>query len=151
MKRRMLLVFCLLLTAWTTSLWAQSNSVMDTLLSQKRAAFGDAVYMVMAAVHRVPYSATVGAAIEALKAANWGVKLENENTPITLGEYSFLLMRAFQMQGGIMYHLFPGPRYAARELAYLKLIYGDASPYRTISGNEVIQILGNVMRYEGAS
>lgn len=150
MRKRGVLFFCLLSSMWTTSLWAQSNTVMDSLLSQKQATFGDAVYMVMTAIKQVPESASQGDAIKALEGDGWGVKILDTSNPITLGEYAFLLMRAFNMHGGIMYGLFPGPRYAARELAYLRLIYGDTSPYRTISGREVVEILGSVMSYEGA-
>jgi len=147
-KKRGVLVFCLLSPLWAAPLWAQSNAVMDSLLSQKQASFGDAVYMVMSAVKLVPDSASPDDAIKSLKGAAWGIKILGAGSPITLGEYAFLLMRAFKMHGGIMYGLFPGPRYAARELAYDRLIYGDASPYRTLSGREVVELLGSVMRYE---
>ncbi len=148
MKKRGVLVFCLLSSWWTAPLWAQSNAVMDSLLAQKQASFGDAVYMAMSAVKLVPETASPADAIKALKGEAWGVSVLAADAPITLGQYAFLLMRAFKMRGGLMYSLFPGPRYAARELAYDRLIYGDASPYRTVSGREVVEILGSVMRYE---
>lgn len=149
MRRGMVLVFCLLLPTSMEPLWAQSNLRMDTLLSQKSASFGEAVYLVMTATGRVSDSASIGEAIAALRTAHWGVRLEESNAPLTLGEFALLVMRGFDLQGGIMYRLFPGPRYAARELVYRKAIYGDPSPYRKVSGAEIVQILGNVMRAQG--
>ncbi|MGA2615213.1 MAG: hypothetical protein ABSG38_17395 [Spirochaetia bacterium] len=150
MGKRALLLAVFLLPAWAASVEAQSNAVVDSLLSEKAATFGEAVYMVMAAITAVPDTASPADAITALQAQKWEVKVQDASSPVTLGQYSYLLMRAFKMRGGLMYSLFPGPRYAARELAFRKLISGDSSPYRTLSGEEVVQILGSVMSYEGA-
>ncbi len=145
-----LLFMIVLLPAFATSEGAQSNTVVDALLAEKAATFGEAVYMVMAAITAVPDTASVEDAVAAFQAQHWGIGVPDASSPITLGQYSFLLMRAFKIRGGIMYSLFPGPRYAARELAFRKLVSGDSSPYRTLSGAEVVQILGSVMSYEGA-
>jgi len=132
------------------SLWAQSNTVVDSLLAEQAATSGEAAYMVMTAIAAVPDSATVEDAVAAVEAQFKDFKIENPAAPITLGKYSELLMRAFKMHGGIMYTILSGGRYAARELAFRNIITGDTSPYRTVSGAEVVQILGSVMSYEGA-
>jgi len=150
MRKRYLLLFVLLLPASTASVWAQSETVVDSLLSEKSATFGEAVYLVMAAVQAVPDTASVDDAVAAIQGQDWHITVQPADSPITLGQYSFLIMRAFKLRGGILYSLFPGPRYAARELAFRRLISGDASPYRFLSGAEVVQILGNVMGLEGA-
>lgn len=139
------LLLCLVLIGGSVPLWAQSNALLDQLLSQNRADFGDAVYLVMTAAKLVPDTASVSDAVSALTAQPWKVKILDAAAPITVGEYSYLLMRAFKLHGGIMYSIVPGPRYAARELAYLNILVGDTSPYRTLSGREVVQILGNVL------
>lgn len=149
MRKWGLLFTILLLPAWTVSVWAQSETVMDSLLSEKNASFGESVYLVMAAIKAVPETASVDEAVAAVGEQHWNITIPDAASPITLGQYSFLLMKAFKMQGGIMYRLFPGPRYAARELAFRRLISGDTSPYRTVSGAEVVQILGSVMGQEG--
>jgi hypothetical protein len=58
-------------------------------------------------------------------------------------------MAAFGIKGGIMYSLFPGPRYAYRELLHLKLIQGRADENFTLSGERLLQILGRVLQYTG--
>jgi hypothetical protein len=57
-------------------------------------------------------------------------------------------MRALDIPGGIMYSMFPGPRYAAREIAYLGFVRGSGAPGRTVSGNEVMYILGRVLEWK---
>jgi hypothetical protein len=71
--------------------------------------------------------------------------------PITLGEYAFVLMKAFDIRGGIFYSIFPGPRYACRELAFLGLLDGKASPNRRLAGDEAVRVLGKVLEYREAA
>ena len=60
-------------------------------------------------------------------------------------------MDAFDLPGGIMYRLFPGPRYATREIAYQGFIRGSTLPGRPVSGREVINILRRVMEWKEES
>ncbi len=136
-----------LLLSASMPLSAQSNQVLDRLLDQPEASFGIVVSLTLAAARIVPDTATAQEAIQALQNQGWNAALYPPDAPILLGDYAYLLMRAFHMSGGVLYSLLPGPRYAARELGYLKLIPSDARPSRTVSGEEVVRILGNVMAY----
>jgi hypothetical protein len=69
--------------------------------------------------------------------------------PISLGELSFLLMKAHNIKGGLMYAVFPGPRYAFRTMVSRSLIQGAADPAMTVSGERFLHILGNVLTYTG--
>jgi hypothetical protein len=145
-------VFLVLLLSIVLPLAAQSNQLLDQLLDQPAASFGDVVYMTLSAAKLVADTATPQEALEALQQQNWKVQILPADAPMPLGEYSFLLMKAFKISGGLFYSLFPGPRYACRELGYLKIIATDARPNRTLSGEEAVRILGNVMaRKEGSS
>jgi hypothetical protein len=131
---------------------AQSNQLLDQLLDQPEAHFADVVYMTMAAARLVPETATREESLQSLQQQNWNVTMLPPDAPVPLGEYSFLLMKAFNLKGGLFYSLFPGPRYACRELGYLKIIAADARPGRSLSGEEAVRILGKVMaRQEGGS
>ncbi len=142
-------LFCALLLCAALPIAAQSNQLLDQLLEQPEAHFGNVVSLTLAAAKMLPNTATAEEAIQALQQKGWNITLIPAEAPILLGEYSYLLMKAFTMDGGILYSLFPGPRYACRELAYLKLIQSDARPLRTVSGEEVVRILGSVMAYRG--
>lgn len=124
---------------------AQSNTVIDALLGAREAAFGDAVYLVLSAAKIIPEKATPNDAVWALQAKNMGVAGRSAKEPITLGEYAFLLMKAFKVRGGIMYRLFPGPRYACRELAFLGLLEGNTAPRRRLGGEEAVRIVSRFL------
>jgi len=70
---------------------------------------------------------------------------------ITLGKLSFLIMRAFEIRGGLMYVIFPGPRYAFRTMVSRSFIQGAADPAMPVSGERFLQILGKVLSAEGGN
>lgn len=129
----LLFVFVLLFISQLIS--AQSNAVIDRLIEQETASYADAVYMLRSAAgdSTEPPSESV------------------TDRTISLGEYSHLVMESFEFPGGIMYRLFPGPRYAAREFAYHGFIRGSEMPGRTITGREVINILRRVLEWKEES
>jgi hypothetical protein len=133
------------LLAGVGSLWGQSNELLDELFEEPATTLEQAAYLVLTAAGRIPDDSSPADAAAALAAQGWTVPERSADEPLTLGEYSYLLMQAFELNGGLMYRIFPGPRYAGRELAYLQLIKGDTSPYRTFSGEEAIGILGRLM------
>jgi len=141
-------LLCLLILG-SFRLSAQSNQLMDQLLQEPRATFGDVVYLTLAAVKIVPETATPDQAIQALQQKNWKVKILAANAPVSLGDYSYLLMKAFNVTGGIFYSLFPSPRYACRELGFLRVIPSDARPLRSVSGEEAVRILSNMISLRG--
>ena len=127
---------------------AQSNQLLDQILDTPHLSFGQAAYLALAAAQKLPDSAAPAQAAEAIPGTGWKVRLRGPDDPVTLGEYSFLLARAFELKGGLFYRLFPGPRYAARELAYRRFIRGNGSPYRTLSGEEALGILQRLLDWK---
>jgi len=129
-------------------LCAQSNETLDRFLEQEQAVYGYSAYMVLTAAGKLPEEASPKEAAAAVSRMGWSDKLSASDDLINLGEYSSLLMKVFDIRGGLMYTLFPGPRYAARELKYLQCIPGKAAPGRSISGTDAIQILGRVLEWK---
>ncbi|MFO7731541.1 MAG: hypothetical protein R6V86_12350 [Spirochaetia bacterium] len=129
-------------------LCAQSNETLDRFLEQERAVYGYSAYMVLTAAGELPEEISPQEAASTLSRRGWVESLSASNDPISLGEYSYLLMKVFQIRGGLMYTLFPGPRYAARELKYLQCIPGNSAPGRSISGTDAVQILGRVLEWK---
>jgi hypothetical protein len=58
-------------------------------------------------------------------------------------------MNAFNFKGGLMYSLFHTPRYAHREMVYRKLVQGRSDPDLIVSGEKMLQIIGQVLNYSG--
>ena len=97
---------------------AQSNERIDEILSQEEAQFGHAAYLVLSAGGLVPDDASPQEAAR-LAVEQGHIKADKSaEAVISFGEYSYLLMTVFDVSGGVMYRIFPGPRYAAREVQY---------------------------------
>jgi len=145
--RRFSLVIVLGL-ATATSVVAQSNQAIDRLLEEKPATVGDAAYVILSAVGLVPEDATGEEATAVIADKKLLPKTPAPSEPVTLGEVSYLIMETQGIKGGLFYTLFPGPRYATRELASLGLLKGYTHPNRTVSGEEVMWILGAVLDWK---
>lgn len=143
MRTRYLLTVIFLLIGM--NLTAQSNRLLDEFLEEDKASFGRTVYLVLVAAEIIPEEMSIPVALNFLRMQDWGMEMKSQEEAISLGEYSFLIMKAFEMRGGLMYGLFPSPRYACRELAFLGLIKGEVLAYRTLSGEEVLRILERVL------
>ena len=148
MTKKLILLLALMLPGAVLHVSAQSNEVLDILLEEETTSFGQAAYLVLSASARIPDDTSPAEAAAEMAGQGWKVPTRAEEEPLTLGEYSFLLMQAFELKGGVMYRILPGPRYAGRELAYLQFIKGNTSPYRTFSGEEAIGILGRLMEWK---
>ena len=148
MGKTLALLIAVALPAAAGSGWAQSNEFLDVLFEEPATTLGQAAYLVLTASGLIPDDSTPADAAASLAGQGWTVAERSVDEPLTLGEYSYLLMQAFEMKGGVMYRIFPGPRYAGRELAYLELIKGDTSPQRTFSGEEAVGILGRFMEWK---
>ncbi len=134
-KTQIIVPFVFVLLTIPQFVFGQSNAVIDRLIAQEAATYADAYYMVQAAAgHTAEPPSESGS-----------------ERSISLGEYSYLIMQAFDIPGGLMYRLFPGPRYATREIAYQGFIRGSEMPGRTISGREVLNILRRVMEWKEGS
>jgi hypothetical protein len=148
MTRRLSLLLAIVFLAATLPLGAQSNEVLDTLLEEESVSLKQAAYLVLTASSLIPDDTSLDQAAEALTEQGWTIEERAPDDPLKLGEYCFFLMQAFELKGGLMYRLIPGPRYAGRELAYLGFIKGNTSPYRTFSGEEALGILGRLMEWK---
>ncbi len=141
-------IWIVLLLAGAASLAAQSNQTVDRLLDEKPATFGDAAYVILSAVGFVPDNATGEDATTAVAEKKLLSKTPLPTEPATLGQVCYLIMETQRIKGGLFYTLFPGPRYATRELASLGLLKGYTHPNRVVSGEEVMWILGAVLDWK---
>lgn len=149
MRRLHVILVPIVFVLFAASLHAQSNQIVDRLLDQKVASFGDAAYMILSAAGTIAPDATPADAVAAVESAKLLSGHHTEAQPITLGEVCYLIMKTENIKGGLFYTLFPGPRYATRELVYLRLVRGVTHPGRTVSGEEVIRMLGDAMDLKG--
>jgi len=147
MKIRKILVLFIFFIG--TQLFAQSNEIIDEILVQERLSVENGAYLGLTAAGLIVYDLTPTEALSFLKEKEWIRDNRNPGDEMSLGEYSFILMKGFSMSGGLMYTLFPSPRYASRELGYKGFISRDAGAYRSLSGSEAVSIIGQIVRSGG--
>jgi hypothetical protein len=132
-------------------LCGQDAGELDILLETSQVSGSRAARFVLASAGLLE----PGLSGQAAEEAAWNAALErgwvrgSSSSALRLKEAAYLVMAAFGLKGGLMYSLFPGPRYAYRELLRLRLIQGRADENFTLSGERLLHILGRVMQYAG--
>ena len=150
MRKKIFLPFFLLTLVCITFVSSQSNEFMDKILAEKEASFGDTALLVLTAGGLIPEQATLNDALKYIKENYSRFTDKSADSPVTASEFSFLLMKTLKLKGGIMYKMFPGPRYAYRELVYRKALSPKGGPYRKIAGEDIVRALQNVLDTEEA-
>ena len=145
-RPRFVILLSVLWFAVGVSLAAQSAEFLDDLMFAEEATVGDAAILILLAAGRSG-DEDPAAATRIARERGWLDEAAAPSDSLTLGTLSFLMMRATDMSGGLGYRVFPGPRYATRELDYLGLLRGYAAPNRRLSGTELLQVVGNVMNW----
>ncbi len=141
----------LLLIAGIAAVPAQSASSIDKILSEEALSFGSASYLLLVSAGLAgDETALSGAAEKTGELISYFSGKDPDDT-LSLGEYSFLLMSLHKEEGGIMYRLAPGPRYAARELSFLQVIQGKAYPNDPVSGERALRILERYLELTGGN
>jgi outer membrane protein OmpA-like peptidoglycan-associated protein len=143
MKRIIFLLF----VVSTPFLPAQTAAEVESVLSTQTVNFAQASRFVLTITNLVDETIEPRSAYALAQEWGWLPGRASSNRSIRLGELCFLIMRAFNIKGSFLYTLFPGPHYAFRELAYLRLIPGQRDPGIRVSGERFLQILGMVAAY----
>jgi hypothetical protein len=128
---------------------AQTAAELERLLALPAVSYGDAAWLVLNAAGIIPPESSRDEAWRYAADNNWLPKKAAAERPATLGGLSLLMMKAFDIRGGFMYSLFPGPRYGYRELVYRKLIQGRAYSGMRVSGERLLRIVSRILDYSG--
>jgi len=166
-KRRCLLLFSLLffLAAFMPSsfAFAQTATEMDAMLTANTIRVARAARFVLGAADLLPAGVAGADAESSTEAEGRGSPLEkaaydmassngwinvSSDEAVTMKDAAFLIMKAFDLKGGVMYSLFSNPRYAYREMVYRKLIPGSTDQGMKVSGAKLLLILDKVTRNE---
>lgn len=129
----------------SVTLSAQSAHYAGEVALAERLSVEDAVYLVGIAFGFVPVDSPFDDAPSHLTRAGIRVPTAAPGSPISLGEYAFLIVQAVDLPGGLMYGFFPGPRYALRELIFAGVIEPGAHAGETLAGGTALTILATAM------
>jgi hypothetical protein len=128
-------------------LHGQTAASMDELLSAREITWAQACRFVLPAAGALDADVSPEAAFEAAQEKGWLPKGVLVQSPLNLGGLSFLIAQSFSIKKSLLYALFPGPRYAYRQLEYLGLMPGLRDPALKVSGERFLNILSGVLEY----
>jgi hypothetical protein len=151
MLKRLAGAFCISLILLLTffcpnSLFGQNAVDMDILLDTPELTYAQAAQFVLPAAGVVAGRVTEIEAFSTAESRGWMPEKTGATDRINAGGLSLLIMKSFNLKGGLMYTLFPSPRYAYRELQYRTFIQGNNDPRETVSGAQFLHILGRVLK-----
>jgi len=137
------------LTVVTAFLPAQTAAEMEVLLKLNAVNYGEAARFVLKAAD-APVAAEGGSLPGAEDAFNfaaqrqWLPKDAESGGSASLQGVSLLIMRSFDMKGGLFYTLFKNPHYAYREMVYQDIIQGRNDPEMLVSGETLLFLINRV-------
>ncbi len=138
-------VVCFFLLSLFLPLFAQSNDVIDSVLSEKSLSAGSAAYILLS----IDQSGDLGKddAFEALRGkfdlAKYGV--DSVSDEVSLGLFAYLLQQELDLPRGIGSFIFAGPRYAVRDLRFLGILQTRGDAKSSISGEEALSLTGRAL------
>jgi hypothetical protein len=148
-KIQLFLLFSLFLFV-SSFVSAQSTATeMETLLSTPAVTYSQAARFVLQASEKMTTRNPAEAFNYALK-QKWLPQKIGPEDPADLKSISLLIMRSFELNGGIMYGFTKGSRYAYRELTYKNIVQGRTDPDMIVTGERLIFYIGRVFSYKEA-
>jgi outer membrane protein OmpA-like peptidoglycan-associated protein len=125
---------------------AQTAAEIETLLGTNAVTNDLAAWFVLEAANKsgsdiLQPAAAFGFAAE----RKWLTKKVGPSDAIKLQEASLLIMRAFDIKGGLLYSLFKNPHYAYREMVYQDMIQGRSDPRMAVSGEQLMFLVNRIL------
>jgi len=145
--------FFLILFLASVPLFAQSPRSRSTaaeieiLLDTKTVTYAQAARFVLEAANALATDNREEAFNYAVQ-KDWLPKKLSSNDSAQLNYISLLLMRSFNIKGGIMYTLTKSPHYAYRELLYLNVIQNRSDPSVFVSGEQLLYYISRILAME---
>jgi len=124
--------------------YAQTAQEIETLLNTNAVTYLQAVRFVLEAAD-VAEIADHGEAFLYAKEQNLLPKKAAADAAVTLANISYVLMKSFNIKGGIFYAVVKNPHYAYRELVYKEIIQGRADPGMKVSGGQLLFMIGRLL------
>ncbi|MFI5367677.1 MAG: hypothetical protein ACHQ1F_01560 [Spirochaetia bacterium] len=132
-------------------LHAQYGLVLHSAVSEDRLSVGASIRLLGVAAGSL--RPEIGPEEARATLTRLGIRLprDPDDSPITFGNFTFLLCQLFDVRGGVMYGMFPGPRSAFNELLARGLLPVNARPGSMISGSDAVLVLRRFLLLQGES
>lgn len=129
----------------TAPLTAQSSEKLSELIATEKATYGQAAYLSEVYSGEIDESASMEEAVQRLIDKNMLKSGTSPSEKIPLSELSLICAKTAGIKGGLFYTLFPGPRYALRELKAKGIIPALKDPSARVTGREMIAAFNGVL------
>ena len=128
-------------------LFAQTAERIERLLGQGRVSYRDAALLVLEASGRLNPDRQTGAdeAFSFAKERGWLPKSAEANADARLDGLSLLVIRAFDINGGLFFSLFKNPHYAYRAMVYREIVQGRSDPQMSVSGELLLYTVNRAL------
>ncbi|GHV69161.1 hypothetical protein AGMMS49928_10580 [Spirochaetia bacterium] len=146
MKHFIPCVFLLFFTVFATGLGAQQNTVkeVEILLGTSEISWEQTVRFVLEAADAAVFTESAEA-FDFVLERGWAPKNARLTEPVRLSGLSLLLMRSFDLKGGMFYSLFKNSHYAYRELIYKDILLPGSDPAMLVSGERLLYLVGKIL------
>ena len=148
MRKLFILVFVTALFAVPLS--AQYAQKMEDLLYKQELSWSTAAAFALEASDKLVYFSEEDAFRFAAD-RKWLPKNANPGDIVRLSDVSLLLMRSFDLKGGIFYSMGKSPHHAYRELVHKKVIIGRTDPRMVVSGEEYLYMISRILSIKEAA
>jgi len=138
--------FCLfaLCLIFAPRVFAQTAAKLEALLNEQALTWSAAAAFVLEASGAAG-SLEPADAFRFASEREWLPKNAAPADAARLNGVALLLMRSFELKGGLFYSLTKSPHHAYRELVYKGLIRGDTDPEMSVSGQDLLLIVSRLL------
>ena len=123
---------------------AQTAIRLAAMLDKPEINYAEAAAFALEAAGKAAFADT-GEAFRYAKERKWLPAKAQSGSIARYDGVSLLLMKAFELKGGMFYSMTKSPHHAYRELAYLDVIQGETDPAMIVSGEEFLFMINQLL------
>ncbi len=127
---------------------AQSNETLDEILQTPEATYGQAAYLLLVGDGSIEEDSSYNRAVSVLEQQLGALVQRAAGDALTLGEFALLVQVYHELPRGLLGSLVTAPRYAVRDLRYLRVVQGRSYPNMRLSGERMLRITGRVLAWQ---
>jgi hypothetical protein len=139
MRVQLLAILAILLV--TSAAYAQYGDQLKEIAESDEITIAEALWLVGSVSSSIGPRVAISDARSELEGLSPRLPSGADGEPVTLGQYSYLIVQFFDVQGGFWYGLLPGPLTALRVLQSLGITGESGHAGHPISGSQAVAIL----------
>ena len=124
---------------------AQSADKVTQVLESEKVTYGQASYFIATAAEKIQETETEEDAVKVMKAIQFADQDIKASDYVTIEQLSWMLACTWKIEGGLMMKIFPGPRYACRQLKADGILNDFDDPDSIPDGHRFFNILTDCM------